>query len=118
MRKSSFKKDRIDTIVMRELNNIINFKLNSIKCITTVTSVMVTKDLKYAKVMVSILGNDLEVEETFNNLNKSIPFIRKQLAVTLNMRNTPELKFIIDDTYKAQDNINKILMEINKKENY
>ena len=65
---------------------------------TSVVSVEVTPDLKYAKVFVSVLGSEQEKKDTQEGLKSAASHIRTQLARTLNLRNTPELTFVIDDS--------------------
>ena len=77
----------------------------------SVTKVKVTPDLKYAKVYISIL-NCKNIEETLQGLKKSSGFIRTELAKRINLRNTPELTFEIDDSMEYGARIDSILKEI------
>ena len=65
---------------------------------TSVVSVEVTPDLKFAKVYVSVLGDEMDRENTREGLASASSHIRSQLAKSLNLRNTPELHFVIDDS--------------------
>ena len=65
---------------------------------TSVVSVEVTPDLKYAKVYVSVLGTEEEKENTDIGLRSAASHIRSQLAKKLNLRNTPELTFVMDNS--------------------
>ena len=47
-----------------------------------------------------MLSDEEDIEKTMEGLKKAAPFIRKRLAETVNLRNTPELKFIHDDRIK------------------
>ena len=77
----------------------------------SVTKVKVTNDLKYAKIYVSIL-NAKDVKETMTALKKSAGFIRSELARKVNLRNTPELLFELDDSLEYGAKIDTILKEI------
>ena len=83
-----------------ELSKIISFEVKDprIHPMTSVVSVEVTPDLKYAKVFVSVLGSEQEKKDTQEGLKSAASHIRTQLARTLNLRNTPELTFVIDDS--------------------
>ena len=70
-----------------------------------------TNDLKYAKVYVSIL-NSKNVKDTLAGLKKSSGFIRTELARKVNLRNTPELIFELDDSIEYGAKIDSILKEI------
>ena len=67
-----------------------------IHMMTSITRAEVAPDLKTAKIYVSVLGTDDELVETVKGLKRAAPFLRSQLAKSLNMRNTPELNFIAD----------------------
>ncbi len=83
----------------------------------SVTKVKVTNDLKYAKIFVSIL-NSKNIKETLAGLKKSSGFIRSELARKVNLRNTPELIFELDDSLEYGARIDSILKDIiPKKEN-
>ena len=113
--------NRIDEEYRKELSTIIDRELKNpnITGMISVTKVKVTNDLKYAKVYVSNL-NSKSVENTMEGLKKSSGFIRTELAKRINLRNTPELIFEIDDSieYGARiDSIIKDLKEGRKVEN-
>ena len=112
---------RIDEEYKKEISHIISYELKNPNAtgLISVTKVKVTNDLKYAKVYVSIL-NSKSVENTMEGLKKSSGFIRTELAKRINLRNTPELIFEIDDSieYGARiDSIIKDLKEGRKVEN-
>ena len=65
---------------------------------TSVTKVDVTTDLKYCKVYISVFGDESSKDDTLAGLKKASGFIRSQLAKRINLRNTPELTFIYDDS--------------------
>ncbi len=100
MRKNSVKYTRRNGEVQRELSKIISQEIKDprIHPMTSITSVEVTTDLKSAKVFVSVLGSQEEIAETEAGLKSAASYIRGQLAKNLNLRNTPELHFIMDDS--------------------
>ena len=65
---------------------------------TSVVSVEVTPDLKQCKAYISVLGDEEAKKETLAGLNSAVGFVRKELARSINLRNTPEIKFIMDDS--------------------
>ena len=77
----------------------------------SVTKVKVTNDLKYAKVYVSIL-NSKNIKDTLAGLKKSAGYLRSELARRVNLRNTPELIFELDDSLEYGARIDSILKEI------
>lgn len=104
---------RIDEEYRKELSQIIGYELKNpnVTGMISVTKVKVTPDLKYAKVYVSIL-NSKNIKETMEGLEKSSGFIRTELAKRINLRNTPELVFEIDDSIEYGAKIDSILKEI------
>lgn len=104
---------RIDEQYRKELSQIIGYELKNpnVTGMISVTKVKVTPDLKYAKVYVSIL-NSKNIESTIEGLKKSSGFIRTELAKRINLRNTPELTFEIDDSMEYGAKIDSILKEI------
>ena len=98
MRKNSIKNVRINQEVQKELSSLIMRELKDprIHMMTSITRTEVAPDLKTAKVYISVLGTDDELVETVKGLKRAAPFLRSQLAKTMNMRNTPELNFIAD----------------------
>ena len=105
--------NRIDEEYRKELSQIIGYELKNpnITGIISVTKVKVTPDLKYAKVYISIL-NSKNTKETMEGLKKSSGFIRTELAKRINLRNTPELTFVLDDSIEYGAKIDSILKDI------
>lgn len=100
MKKNSTKRNRINFEVQKELSHLIAREMKDprIHPMTSVVSVEVTPDLKYAKVYISVLGDETAQKETQDGLQSAAAFLRTQLAKTLNLRNTPELTFVMDQS--------------------
>ena len=118
MRKNSVKNIRINSEVQREMSSIIRVDLKDprIHPMTSVMAVEVTPDLKFAKIFVSVLGNDEEKEKTMEGLKKSASFARHQLAKRMNLRNTPELTFVLDTSIEYGVTMSKKIDELKEKE--
>ena len=106
---------RIDEEFKKEISQIINYELKNpnITGMISVTKVKVTTDLSYARVFVSIL-NSKNIKETMAGLKKSSGFIRSELAKRINLRNTPEIIFELDDSLEYGAKIDSILKDIMK----
>ena len=111
--KNNNRMGRIDEEYRKELSQIISYDLKNpnVTGMISVTKVKVTTDLKYAKIYVSIL-NSKNIKETMDGLKKSSGFIRSELAKRINLRNTPELIFEIDDSIEYGAKIDSILKKI------
>ncbi len=109
MKKNSVKNVRVNSEVQREMSQIIRDDLKDprIHPLTSVMSVEVTPDLKFAKIYVSVLGDDEEKEKTMEGLKKSASYARVQLARRMNLRNTPELTFILDKSIEYAARMSK-----------
>lgn len=81
----------------------------------TVTDARLTPDLRYAKIYVTVLGSDKEIDESLAALKHAAGFIRTQLGAVLRMRRTPELHFVYDNTTETATRIEKILNEEGEK---
>jgi ribosome-binding factor A len=99
MRKNSVKNRRINDEVQRALAGIVReVKDPRISPLTSVTGTEVAPDLKTCKVYISVYGDAEEGARTMEGLKSAARFIRGELARTVNLRNTPELAFILDDS--------------------
>ena len=116
MRKNSIKNTRINGEVQRELSMLISrgeIKDPRINTMTSVVAVEVAPDLKHAKVYISVLGDEESRKATLAGLKSTAPFIRGQLARSINLRNTPELTFIMDQSIEYGVNMSKLIDEVN-----
>lgn len=119
MKKDSIKNNRINQEVQRELSVLISQEVKDprIGLMTSVVHVEVAPDLKTAKVYVSVLGDEDEQKNTLKGLKSAAPFLRSQIAHSINLRNTPELIFILDQSIEYGINMSKKIDEINNKSN-
>ena len=115
MPKNNNRQGRIDEEFRKELSQLISFELKepSVTGMVSVTKVKVTPDFKYSKVSVSIL-NSKNVKETLAGLKKSSGFLRSELAKRINLRNTPELVFELDESLEYGARIDKIINDLKK----
>ena len=116
MRKNSIKNIRIKEEVMRELSNIIRGEIKDprINPMTSVVAVEVAPDLKTAKAFVSVLGDEKSQQDTIKGLKSAEGYIRRALAKSINHRNTPEIKFILDQSIEYGINMSKKIDEVTK----
>ena len=116
MRKNSIKNTRINSEVQRELSSIISRELKDprIHPMTTVVSVEVTPDLKYCKAYISVLADEEQAKDTIRGLKSAEGFIRTQLAKKINLRNTPEIFFVLDQSIEYGVRMSKLIDEVTK----
>lgn len=115
MKKNSVKNIRINSEVQREMSQIIREEIKDprVHPMTSVMRAEVTPDLKYAKIFISVLGSDEEKEKTMEGLKKSASFARGMLARRMNLRNTPEITFVLDNSIEYGVKMSKIIDEVN-----
>ena len=115
MRKNSIKNTRINGEVMRELSNIIRGEIKDprIHPLTSVVAVEVAPDLKTCKAYISVLGDEKAQEDTIKGLKSAEGYIRTKLAKHINLRNTPEVRFILDQSIEYGVNMSKKIDEVN-----
>ena len=100
--------DKLDSLLQREISNIIQFDLNDPNVgFATVSEVRISPDLSHAKVFVSFFGNNYGIAA----LKKSKGFIKSELAHRIKIRKIPDLDFVVDDTLNQVERIEKIVKE-------
>ena len=116
MRKNSIKNTRINMEVQRELSQIIRSEIKDprIHPLTSVVAVEVTPDLKYCKAYISVLGDEEAGKATIEGPRSAASFVRRELAHRVNLRNTPEIKFILDQSIEYGVNMSKLIDEVTK----
>lgn len=111
---------RLNEEIKRIISGIIQNDLKDprIPIITSVTKVEVTKDLRYAKVYISVLGDDEEKEKCIEGLKSAAGYIRKEVGSKIKTYYTPEMVFVLDNSIEKGIEISKIISEMNKEKWY
>ena len=114
MRKNSIKNIRINEEVAHALGNIIRAEMKDprIDPMTSIVSAEVAPDLKTAKVYVSVLGDEISQKDTLTGLKCAEGFIRSRLAKEINLRNTPQLTFVMDQSIAYGIRMSKKIDEV------
>jgi len=115
MPKEFSRMKRVDTLIQRELAEIIRREINtSIVGMVTISEVDVSPDLKSARVYVTVLGGSGDSEQSIQYLNNSAKSLRYELAHRLTIRTTPSLEFIYDHTVEYGNHLAALIEEANK----
>ena len=111
---SKLKGERAGSDIQRELGNILflEAKDKDFKNVV-ITDVEVSNDLSYAKVYFTTTDDR---EHVTKDLNNAAGFFRSLLSQRVDMRHTPELKFIFDDSIAYGEKIENIISELHKEE--
>ena len=118
MRKNSIKNTRINGEVQTELSTLIRGEIKDprIHPMTSVTAVEVAPDLKTCRAYISVLGSGEAKKPTMDGLNSAEGYIRRLLAKNLNLRNTPEIRFILDESIEYGVNMSKLIDDVARKD--
>jgi len=116
LRKRSIKNTRVNAEVQRELSNILRTGIKDprVAPMTSVTAVEVAPDLKTCKAYISVLGDEEAQMNTVKGLQSAEGYIRRELAHSLNMRNTPEVKFVLDQSIEYGVNMSKKIDDVTR----
>lgn len=116
MRKNSIKNTRINGEVQRVLAEIIRSGIKDprIAPLTSVVSVEVAPDLKTCKAWISVLGDEKAIEDTLAGLQSASGYIKSRLAKEINLRNTPEIRFVMDQSIAYGVSMSKKIDEVNR----
>ncbi|MEG0296006.1 MAG: 30S ribosome-binding factor RbfA [Clostridium sp.] len=115
---ANFRGGRINEEVKREISNIIRNEIKDprLTAMISVTDVKVTKDLRYAKVFVSVFANnDEEKAASFQALKNSAGYIRKEIGHRINLRYTPQIMFELDDSINYGMKIEQLISKVKEK---
>ena len=106
-RVQSFLREEVSQIVIREL---VDPRMGFV----TVTRVEVTPDLREAIVFVSVIGDETEVRKTFAGLEHSAPYVQRRIARDIELKNTPKIRFVVDESIKKSARISELLKKISE----
>lgn len=112
MRRSNANKgDRINSEFQKELAEIIRAEIKDprVSPLTSVVAVEVAPDLKTCKAWVSVYGDEKAIQDTIKGLQSAEGYIRREIAHRINLRNTPEIRFIVDESIAYGVRMSKII---------
>ena len=111
--------NRISEEIRKVVSNLLfnGLKDPRINPMATVTSVEVTRDLSFANIYISVLGDDLEKENTILGLESAKGFIRKEIGSRVDLRHVPEPRFHLDESIENAMHMDKLIQELNKGDN-
>jgi len=114
----SWRSERTGKLIQREIGGLLERQVNDPRLgrLISVTEVTLSPDLKYAKVFVSTLGNDVNKQDMLAGFNKASGFFRKELAAHLRLRYIPHLSFYYDDSIERGARVLKLIRELTTNE--
>ena len=99
-------REEISTVLARQIKDP---RLNSVISITRVES---SSDLRSAKVYISVLGNDMQRKEALDGLQSAASFLRREIRDRINMKHTPFMTYLLDDSIQEADHLLRLLNDV------
>ncbi|GAE87518.1 30S ribosome-binding factor RbfA [Acetivibrio straminisolvens] len=111
--------ERISEEIKREMSGIIQNELKDprLSKLISITHLNVTKDLRYAKVYVSVMGSEEEKASALEGLKSAAGFIRREIGRRVQIRYTPEIHFELDNSIEKGAYITKLINETSGQDN-
>ena len=105
------RKLRINELLRREISQILSQQINDprLSGLVSITQADTSPDLRYAKVLVSVMGNREDKEAAIRGLTSASGFLRKELGLRLTLRHVPQLTFVMDDSIEYAQNMLKLM---------
>ena len=110
----SRRSERTSKLIQREISELLEREVSDprLSRLISVTEVTLSPDLRHAKVFVSTLGSEINKEDMLAGFNKASGFLRKELALHLKLRYTPQLSFHYDDSIERGARLLKLIGEL------
>ena len=114
---TNMRAERVGEQMKKEIMDIVNNKVKDPRVgFITITDVDLTNELSQAKVFLTVLGSDKEIDDTFKALDKAKGFIKSELATRMRLRIIPELSFEYDKSIDYGNKIEKMIRDLHKKD--
>ena len=107
--------DKVQEFIKQEVSQIIQKDMKDPRVgFVTVTDVEMTRDLRHAKIFLSLMGSDEQKTATWEGLNRALGFMRSEIGKRIRLRCTPELSLHLDRSLDYSNNIQKLLLQLEK----
>ena len=112
---SQLRIEKLQELIKQEMSKMLLREIKDPRIgFVTVTDVEMTGDLREAKIFVSVMGSDEQVQESLKGLKSALGFIRREIGKRIRLRFTPEISFALDTSLDYCEHIQKILLDIEK----
>ena len=110
--------EKVAHLMRREVADILEMKLRDPRLgrTVTVTDVEVTHDLSFAKIFVTVLGDEAERKSTLEALAHATGFVRREIGQRLKLREVPEIRFLYDDSLDKGGRVEALLRRLERGE--
>lgn len=108
---------RVGDLILREIADLLMTKVKDPRVkTTTVTGISVSKDLRYAKVFFSLIGDEQEILEAQKGLDSAKGFIKREIGLRLDLKYVPEIVFRHDPSLSEGDHMEKLFQRLKTEE--
>ena len=112
---SQLRVEKLQELIKQEIGKMLLTDLKDPRIgFVTATHVIVTGDLRDAKVYVSIMGNDEQVKASWAGLQSSLGFIRREIGKRIRLRFTPTIEFALDTSLDYSEHIQRLLLQVER----
>ena len=110
---SQLRVEKVQELMKQEISEIILRELKDPRLgFITVTDVECTGDLREAKIYVSLMGSEKQIKDSWEGLQSSLRYIRREIGQRIRLRFTPELKFELDKSLDYSAHIQELLLKV------
>ena len=110
--------DRVGGLILRELSSLLVTKIKDPRLnMVTITQVKITDDLRSARIFVSVVQGKERIESVLAGLKSASGFLKNELSRRLELRYTPALKFIYDESFERAASLNRLLKTLDNETN-
>ena len=114
---SKLRIEKLQELIKQEIGKMLLMDIKDSRIgFVTVTAVEMTGDLREAKIFVSIMGNDEQIQSTWEGLHSALGFIRREIGKRIKIRFTPEISFALDKSLDYSEHIQKLLLKVKAEE--
>ena len=106
---SPYRVNRVRELLQRELSDVVMSLRDPRVGLVTVVDTEVSKDLRHARMFVSVIGTETEKREAQKALNRALGHIRREIARRISLRHVPEFSVVYDDTAERASRIDSLI---------
>ncbi len=112
---SQLRIEKLQELIKQEMSKMLLKEIKDPRIgFVTVTGVEMTGDLREAKIYVSIMGNEEQIQSSLEGLQSALGFVRREIGKRIRLRFTPEISFALDKSLDYGEHIQKLLLKIEK----
>jgi len=107
--------ERLNKVIKQEISDLLEREIDDprLNNLISVTEVSISPDFKYAKVFVSVLGNEKDKTDMLTGFNAASGFLRRKLSSRLRLKRAPHVSFYCDDSIERGARVSNLFEQVN-----